>query len=445
MTLSLKPARKLPLLSLLTLALAACMVSAAAAAAAPSAALAPASAAHAVHASEVDSYGALSVLPPELAVRRMLEAMPQLRSGVIGIDLARTGKTRLAAGHYEWTAKVAGNRRTEQSGASFNEQELTLERPVRWFGKAGKDGAIGDKGIFVAEASHADAWHEAGRALMTDWFGVLREMAATRRLAEQQGVAEQMRAIAEKRVKAGDAAQLELLQADTESRRVAALLQQAQQRQEQTLQMLSAQYPGLPQPDAAHLPAPQLSAHPAAFWLDKITSDNHELELAQADADLFALQASRVAADKMPDPTIGFRAGRERDGQERIFGISLSIPLPGAARSTDSNSAALKANLAQERLSMARIKVMAGAARVISDGERSHAIWQTMQQIGLQSAQQATTMMSAYRLGEATLSDALTTRRLALDAALAAESAQIDALAANARLHLDAHMIWAFD
>jgi cobalt-zinc-cadmium efflux system outer membrane protein len=53
--------------------------------------------------------------------------------------------------------------------------------------------------------------------------------------------------------------------------------------------------------------------------------------------------------------------------------------------------------------------------------------------------------MSAYRLGEATLSDALTTRRLALDAALAAESAQIDALAANARLHLDAHMIWAFD
>jgi hypothetical protein len=88
---------------------------------------------------------------------------------------------------------------------------------------------------------------------------------------------------------------------------------------------------------------------------------------------------------------------------------------------------------------------MSGAARVISDGERSHAIWQTMQQIRLQSAQQATTMMSAYRLGEATLSDALNTRRLALDAALAAESAQIDALAAHARLHLDAHMIWAFD
>ena len=401
----------------------------------------------AAHGAEVDvlSSPALSVLPPEPAVRRMLEAMPQLRSSVINIDLAKSGKTRLEAGNHEWSAKAAANRRSEQGGPSFNEQELTLERPVRWFGKAGQDGAIGAKGVFVAEASHADAWHEAGRALMTDWFGALRDMAATRRLAEQQEVAQQLRTIAEKRVKAGDAAQLELLQADTESRRVTALLLQAQQRQEQALHMLDAQYPGLPQPDAAHLPTPQMPAHPAAFWLDKITSDNHELALAQADADLAALQAGRVASDKMPDPTIGFRAGRERDGQERIFGISLSIPLPGAARSADSNSAALKSNLALERLAMARIKVMAGAARVIGDGERSHVIWQTMQQIQVQSAQQATTMMSAYRLGEATLSDALSTRRLALDAALAAESAQIDALAANARLHLDAHMIWAFD
>lgn len=400
--------------------------------------------AEAVHASDLNP-SALSVLPPEPAVRRMLEGMPQLRSGAINIDLARNGKTRLEAGNHEWSAKAAINRRSEQGGPGFNEQELTLERPVRWFGKALQDGAIGAKGVFVAEASHADAWHEAGRALMTDWFGALRAMAATRRLAEQQEVAQQLRAIADKRVKAGAAAQLELLQADTESRRVAALLLQAQQRQEQALQLLAAQYPGLPQPDAAHLPVPQMPAHPAAFWLDKITSDNHELALAQADAELAALQAGRVASDRMPDPTLGFRAGRERDGQERIFGISLSIPLPGAARSADSHGAALKANLAQERLALARIKVMMGAARVIGDGERSHAIWQTMQQIQVQSAQQATTMMSAYRLGEATLSDALSTRRLALDAALAGESAQIDALAANARLHLDAHMIWAFD
>jgi cobalt-zinc-cadmium efflux system outer membrane protein len=443
MTLS-KPAWKIALKPMQALLLAWVVAPAAFAvdlAAAPAAILAPASAL--VHFAAADQ--ALSVLPPEIAVRKMLEALPQLRASSINVDQAKTGKTRLEAGHYEWTARAGIHRRMERNGPGFNEQEVTLERPVRWFGKAGQDAAIGEKGIFVAEAGRADVWHEAGRSLMTDWFGALREMAAVRSLTRQQEVALQLRAVAEKRVRAGDAAQLELLQADTESARVAALLLQAQQRQEQMLQWLGAQYPGLPQPASTALPEPATPAQSPAYWMDKIMGDNHELELAQADADLYALQASRVASDRMPDPSVGLRAGRERDGQERIFGLSLSIPLPGAVRSADSSAADLKAKLAQERLALVRIKVLSAAQRAVGDSRRSHQIWQTMQQIGLQSAQQATTMMSAYQLGEATLSEALSTRRLALDAALAQESAQIDALAANARLQLDAHLIWALD
>jgi hypothetical protein len=68
-----------------------------------------------------------------------------------------------------------------------------------------------------------------------------------------------------------------------------------------------------------------------------------------------------------------------------------------------------------------------------------------MQRIAQQSQRQAATMMSAYQLGEATLAEALNTRRQAHDAALLAESAQIDALAAHARLLLDAHQLWAVD
>jgi cobalt-zinc-cadmium efflux system outer membrane protein len=54
-------------------------------------------------------------------------------------------------------------------------------------------------------------------------------------------------------------------------------------------------------------------------------------------------------------------------------------------------------------------------------------------------------MMKAYQLGEATLPEALLTRRQAQDAALLAESAQVDALAAHARLLLDAHLLWSVD
>lgn len=388
---------------------------------------------------------ALSVLPPESAVRQTLESMPQLRSSAINIDLAKSGKSRLDAGHYEWTVRAANNRRSDQLGGSFNEQELSIERPVRWFGKAGKDAAIGEKGIELASASHADTWHEASRSLMADWFEALREIAATRRLQEQVEIAEQLRTIAEKRVKAGDAARLELMQADTESKRVGALLQQAQLREEQVVQMLKNNYPGLPAPKADALPTPSMLAESSGFWFDKIMDDNHELELAQAEADLFTLQAARIASDNIPDPTIGLRAGRERNGQERIFGISIAIPLPGAARNADKSSAFLKARMASERFTQTRLKVTANAHRVITDSQRSYSIWQTMQQIRQQSQAQATTMMSAYKLGEASLSDALNTRRQALDATLAAESAQIDALAGLARLQLDAHLIWAIE
>ncbi|MFT5533877.1 MAG: cobalt-zinc-cadmium efflux system outer membrane protein [Burkholderiaceae bacterium] len=388
---------------------------------------------------------AQSVLPPEQIVRTTLENLPQVRASAMNIDLARAGKTRLDAGTHEWTVRTGLSRRTDQSGGLYNEQDVALERSMRWFGKAAQDRAIGDKGIAVAVSGHEDAWHEAGRSLLTDWFNALREMSATRRLEEQVALATQLRAIAEKRVKAGDAAQLELLQADTENARVGALLQQAQLRQEQALQLLKITYPGLPAPHAERLPTPVASTESGDWWRHKINSDNHELALSQAEADLLGLQAARMSSERMPDPTFGVRAGRERDGQERLVGISILFTLPGAGRSADRDGAAAKASMAIQRSAQTQTKVSAGAQRVVIDSERSLVLWQTMQRIADQSAQQAGTMMRAYTLGEASLTDALTNRRMAMDAALAAESAQIDVLAAQARLSLDAHLLWSID
>ena len=391
------------------------------------------------------SVGPATLLPPDEAVRQVLENLPQVRSSAMNIDLAGAGKAALAAGRHEWTARIANTRRSDELGDRFNEQALTLERPVRWFGKARQDLAIGEKGVFMARAGYEDAWHEAGRGLMKDWFDALREMSGARKVAQQAEVTERLRAIAEKRVAAGEAPRLELLQADTESRRVGAMLQQAQLRQEQALQMLAAGYPGLPKPHITDLPVPAAPAQPDAFWFDKITGDNHELTLAQAEADLLLLQASRIASDRMPDPTIGLHAGRERSGREKLIGFSIAFTLPGAARSAESSSAALKAGMARERVTQMQTRIRSGAQRLITEHNRSYTLWETMQRISTQSQQQAGTMMFAYQLGEATLTDALNTRRQALDAALAAESAQIDALSAAARLQLDSHLLWSVD
>jgi hypothetical protein len=54
-------------------------------------------------------------------------------------------------------------------------------------------------------------------------------------------------------------------------------------------------------------------------------------------------------------------------------------------------------------------------------------------------------MERAYQAGECTLSEALLSRRQAHDATLAAQTAQIGALAAAARTELDAHTLWVAD
>ena len=389
--------------------------------------------------------GAPSALPPEAAVRRVLANLPALRQGVLNTQLAGAERDKLAAGPYEWTVRAGASRRIAPGAERYREQEVALERPLRWFGKAGQDQALGEQGMAVARALHGDAWHEAGRTLLRDWFDALRELAGVARLEEQLAVTQRLQAIAARRVQAGDGAALDLLQAETEQRRVLALLQQARQRSEQTLTLLAVGYPGLPRPQADALPLPQADGEAAASWVQRIEHDSHELQLALAEADLHAMRASRQASDAMPDPTLALRAARERDGQERVIGVSLSFPLPGAGRAADRSAAAIQASLARERVAQTRLRVALAARRAASDSVHAREIWTTLQEVQQHTLRQAELMQRAYQAGECTLSDALAGRRQALDAALAAQTAQIEALAAQARLQLDAHAIWSID
>lgn len=396
-------------------------------------------------AGQAASSGALGALPPEQSVRRALENLPQFRLGTAAIDLAAAEQAKLQAGPYEWTVRSSVHARTITGGERYTEQDLALERTVRWFGKAEQDRAVGSKGIDVAHARHADLWHEAGRTLLKDWFDALRDRATLARLQDQLQVARELHDAATRRVRAGDGAALERQQAATEVLRVEALSLQAQQRLELSLAQLDNTYSGLPLPVADPLPLPQADEQGAQYWYEKILSDNHELELAQAEADLSALRARRVASDRMPDPTLAVRAARERDGQERLVGFTVSIPLAGAGRSADAAVAAIRARAAKELLTQAQARVQTMARRAVIDATRTYEIWHSLHDIATQSAQQGQLLLRAYQGGEGTLADVLGARRRALEAALLAQAAQVDALAAFARVRLDAHVIWAID
>ncbi len=384
-------------------------------------------------------------LPPEAAARQALLNLPGVKLGTLNRELAGAEQARLAAGAGEWTLRAGLARREVLHQERYREQEVLLERSIRWFGKARQDRAIGAKGVDLAEAARADAWHEAARALMRDWYELVKAQSALRLQQQQQAVLQEMVAITSRRVQAGDAARLDLMQAETELIRGAAQLEQADLQLRQAQSLLAANYPGLPLPSIQALPEPQAPGASRAGQYAQLVEDNHELELARTEADWLNLKASRAASERMPDPTIALRSTRERGGQERTLGLMISFALPGSARNADSNAARVRAAMAAERSAQVKARVELAAQQVLNEQEASYRIWQGLAAAAERSRQQARLMEKAYQANEVPLSEALLSRRQSLDAAQAALASRIQALAAQARVHLDGHTLWSYE
>lgn len=396
------------------------------------------------------SYVARLALPPVPPTREVIAALPQVQAAGAGRAYAEARGERLQAGIYEWTVKAGVQRRSESNGPQYTEGEFALERPIRWGGKAQTDRDLGAAGVAAAQSGYTDAWHEAVRGLIRAWYEWQRARGAVQVQMEQAALAQEQRAVAERRVKAGDAPRLDQLMAQAEHDRVMAQLQQAQGQEEVLRQALRKHYPGLAiegadtgQPDVTP-EALRLPGEPQA-WVRRILADNHEIELAEDEVRVARLQSERARLDTRPDPLFGVRAARERGGQENIFGAYVAIPLSGAYREADQRAALAQLAAAEQRLSLVRQRVEADAQRVVLQAGQTQAVWQRLAAVEQAMAEVARLGTRAYGLGEMSLTEALQARRTALEAALAAQGVRWDAMEAASRVLVDAHQIWAAD
>lgn len=390
------------------------------------------------------------VLPPAQTVMHVLAQLPQVRAASLGIPLAQARSERLQAGPHDWVAKAASNRRSEREGSSFFEAEVALETSLRWPAKVTADRFLGNSEIRLGELTLADTWHEAARHLLTAWFDTLREVRNATLLQEQAALVAQQMVVTERRVKAGEAASLELLAAQAEAARVDALAARAQGLVKVRLQALQRMYPGLPAPTdmsatdrSAWSNAQTSSEVLATQWAANILSDNHELDLAQAKAEQARLVAQRTALERRGDPTVGVRASRERSGQEHVLGVYVSIPLGSAGRRADALAALAQADMAEQELAQQRVRIETEAWRTASEVAQSRHTRTQLQRAQARIERSATLQARAYTLGESPLSDLLLARRSALEALLAADTAVIDEMQAHAKLLLDTHRLWA--
>lgn len=387
--------------------------------------------------------GALdNALPPADAVLQTLGRLPSVRAAEAGRTEALGRQQRLQAGPHDWTLKLGAQRRQEQAGPRFNEQEFGLERSLRSPAKAATDRQLGKGERLLGDLRHADAWHEAARGLLAGWFGWLREWRSAQVLAAQAALAGQQQAVAAKRLRAGDAARLELLLAQAELDRALATAAQAAQKADLSRAELARRLPGLPLNPPHPLPEPEADGLGVDAWVARILDDNHELELAQAQAELARQRATRAGQERLGDPLLGLRASRERGGQEQVLGVYLALPLGSGARAADAQVALAQAEAAQQAEAEVRSRVENAALRVATEAVQRPGHWRTLQAVQLGLQQAAALAERGYALGETPLSEALLARRSALDAELAAENARLDALEAQARAAVDAHRLW---
>ena len=386
-------------------------------------------------------------LPLPVPTRAVITALPQVRAARAAQDEALARGQGLEAGSHEWTLRLGAQRLSESGGERYLENDVALERGIRWGGKAQADRDLGAAGVAAAQAGYADAWHEAVRSLVQDWYAWQRARSAARVQAQAVELTRQQREVATRRVRAGDAPRMDVMMAEAELGRMQA--QQAlAQGQEQVLQAtLSRQYPGLVLEAPVDGPALTPEALPwsgdGPYWMGRILADNHEIERAEAEVRLARLESERAGLDTRADPTLGVHAARERGGADNVVGVYVAIPLGGARRDAEHRAALARLAMAEQRLVQTRQRVEAAAQRVALQALQAQAAWQRQVEVEQAMAGVAQLGIKAYDLGEMTLTESLQARRAALDAALAAEAARWDALEAASRVLVDAHQLWA--
>lgn len=387
-------------------------------------------------------------LPPLKTVISVMANNPAVLAAQSGIKLGEASRARLQAGPYEYNVRLGTARRNisqpDPSGR-LREWDVALERPIRLPGKLAADEELGQEGVTQARAAYGDALHEEERKLLKMWFAWARENAQARQWQTQAATLKEQLTIVNKRVRAGDAPRLEAELAEAAVAQAEASLHQAQLRETVAATELTKHFAGITLPEKL-APAPLEPLQQGLdYWRDLILQHNHELALSRSETRLARLHAARSTAERTPDPSLGVRYSSELGGNERVVGLSVAIPLPGAARSAKTQESQASAEIAAQREALVLRKLQAETENTFASARANYTGWQSAQAAADRMQRNAELVARAYALGEMSLTEVLNARRLAIEANLAAALARFDAAEARYRLMLDAHLLWPLD
>jgi len=382
-------------------------------------------------------------LPPSSQVEIALNNHINVLTATTGVKIELVNQRKLDNGHYEFNVRAgSAQRKVTTPDNNLNEWDVALERPIRLPNKMLIDRELGREGIEHAEEILGDARHEAGRLLLKSWFNWQREQAQAAQWQQQVNVLQQQAKMTEKRFKAGDAPKIEMSQANAAVAQATVALQLASARTLLAGNELKRQFPAIELPAENSYPQPQAIEHDFNYWRDIILAHNHELGIVQSQQRIQQKYAERSSADIIPDPTIGLRFSNEMGGNEKVTGFYVTIPLSFGQRGATAEQAKYQAEIANQQEAVVRQRLEGDIYAAHTQAISSYQTWLQAHEAANYIRQNSDLVARAYSLGESSLSDTLSARRIAMDAILAEQISQLDANEARYRLLLDAHQLW---
>ncbi|HOZ25747.1 TolC family protein [Dokdonella sp.] len=384
-----------------------------------------------------------SDLPPSDTVARWLGTDPSVQEAGFGQSVASREAGMLRASPNEWTLRATGQRREYEAGTRSREWNAGVERTIRLPGKRTLDTRLGESGIAVADARYAATTRQALKELTGLWLDWCTAVAASRLADQQVELAQRNRAGVDKRIKAGDAARLDLNLAEADVADVERLRSEAHTNEMTAKARLLARFGDIPA-EAPALSEPDVDTQvSAADRIALLVSRSLELRIAEAERAQADLGVARQRADRLPDPTFGVFGGTEAFGNERIVGVTVSVPLPGHYRSEKLGRALSERDQRDAALAREKQQVAADAAALVTAERGGVERWRLARVAAQRSEENVRLVQRAYTLGEADLQTLLLARRQSLEAARTALDAHAAALNAQYRARIESGELWA--
>ena len=389
-------------------------------------------------------------LPNETAARDALISSPWIHAARAEKQAWSARAKVIGAGPHEFVLRTTSQHRQETTGTNnrWHESMVSLETPMRFWGKRGLDADLEDKTQAYAELSYADAMHEGGRELIQLWFAYLTALADEQNAQTALNLSTKMQRMTQVQLKHGEVSKLDAELASAELERTQAAQAVAQAQRVSTAAVLQQRFPTLSLPQSDVLASTQslpLLTGDLAQQRQSYVDKNHEINLMRLQAQRLRLSADRASRDRLPDPTVGVFSSRDRGGAETVNGVLLALPLAGTARWHQHSAALAEAQAASDKVVWAEQQKGAAFDGMWSSYQNKRNAAEQLKSAAQRQALAAEKSLKAYSLGEGSMADVLLISRMASDNLHAAQRMALDVLQLLALIRLDLHEMWDFD